>query len=84
MQAIWTDSGSGTQYGPSGGGGGNAALTSTNYGNPGSATYGGGVGFFVANSSSTYAGPPLLVLQYTITKAVPADAATGNMFLMFR
>jgi hypothetical protein len=25
-----------------------------------------------------------LVLQYTMTKAVPSDAATGNMFMMFQ
>ena len=83
MQAIWTDTGTATQYGPSGGGGGNAALTSTNFGDPGSAGYGGGTGAYVRIPAFSYTGSPLLVLQYTITKAAPVDAATGNMFLMF-
>jgi len=82
MQAIWTDSGTSVQYGPSGGGGGNAALTATNYGAPGVPSYGGGCGIYAAAAGLSYAGQPLLVLQYTITKAAPTDA-TGNMFLMF-
>lgn len=71
MQAIWTDSGTSVQYGPSGGGGGNAALTATNYGNPGVPSYGGGCGAYISSLGVSYAGQPILVLQYTITKAVP-------------
>jgi hypothetical protein len=79
-QNIWTDSGTSNQYGPGGGGGGSAATNSSNIGTPGAAgQWGGGTGYF------NIAGYPLIVLQYTIVKAVPVDAivTSGNMFMMF-
>jgi hypothetical protein len=82
MQAIWTDSGTGTTYGPGGGGGGSAGITSSNFGTPGQgASYGGGNGDFGSPQGSS--GKPLVVLIYTIVKGAPLAPANSNMFLMF-
>jgi hypothetical protein len=80
QQNIWTDSGTGNVYGPGGGGGGGVSLTATfnNYlDRAGSGGYGGGGGY----ADGTPNGKPLIVLVYTMVKAVPISS---NMLMMFR
>jgi len=75
-QNIWTDSGTSNQYGPGGGAGGSAATSSVNAGFPGTAgNWGGGRGYRYP-ALHLPPGYPLIVLQYTITKAAPVDGST--------